>query len=123
SLQPGNYAIAVRSHGGYGDLGNYTLSVGHGSIVVTTEPVLTMASSAGTSQTSNSQTTVTPVLNTTKQPLAGAGLGALTPIADSPIEKSTSTSANAHLNSYTQAVDSIFEAWATEGNKLQRHLL
>jgi hypothetical protein len=123
SLGAGDYAIAVRSHGGYGDLGNYTLNVNHSAIIVFTDPILATAVSAGTAQTSSNQTSIAPVSNKSKQAGAGAGQGAATPLAAPLTAKSALTGASVYLKLPTEAVDSVFEAWATEGNKLRHHLV
>jgi hypothetical protein len=114
TLQPGSYAIAVKSHGTYGDLGNYTLSVSHSSILI--DPVITQAV-AGTSLSSNSTSpgvvptaiNVSAIANPVRFGSAGAG-------------GSTSSPLTTKSKLSTAAVDAIFGDWANEGAKLQRHL-
>jgi hypothetical protein len=60
-LAAGDYAVVVRSHGGYGDLGNYTLGISKPTIFVfNPEPVLVMASAAPSSGGSTSAVTTAP---------------------------------------------------------------
>ncbi len=63
SLAAGDYMVAIKSHGGYGDLGNYTLTVGQntlyagGSVIGVKQ--LSTASTTSTSSTTSSTTLAT----------------------------------------------------------------
>jgi hypothetical protein len=117
SLQPGTYAIAVKSHGGYGDLGNYTLSIAHSSIVIDPGPILTQATTVGTmssgSPSPGGSMVVTKAAVSTTLPKIGGGAGALnTPLLATRPSGGSLTIVD---------VDAIFDDWATEGTKLVPH--
>jgi hypothetical protein len=126
ALRAGTFAIVVRSHGGYGDLGSYILSVNHGSIVVSPDSVLTMSAAAETSQTSNTQPsyqkTTSPISKTANQTRISGGAGAYVSPTTPPSDVALLAGKNSQLTEYTQAVDAIFAELANEGLKLRRHI-
>lgn len=77
-LAAGTYAVVVRSHGGYGDLGNYTLGISKPTIFdFNPDPVLVLASTS-TSSTSSTSTTTVPTTTFSKTDstlLLSAGAG------------------------------------------------
>jgi hypothetical protein len=123
TLQPGYYAIAVKSHGGYGDLGSYTLRVSHSSIIVTPDPPLMALSMGGVGQTLTSQASVVSDSTAAVQPLGNAGIGNSLPLAAPLIAKSPLPAGETPLNLPAPAVDAVFESWGIEGTKLRRKWL
>lgn len=75
TLQPGTYAVAVLSHGGYGDLGQYTLRISQPSTFYYDVNLLTL--STATSTTTSTTTTLSPTkttsMLTTSKSMGGAG--------------------------------------------------
>jgi hypothetical protein len=123
TLQPGYYAIAVKSHGGYGDLGSYTLRVSHSSIIVAPDPPLMALSMGGVGQTLTSQASVVSDSTAAVQPLGNAGIGNSLPLAAPLIAKSPLPAGETPLNLPAPAVDAVFESWGIEGTKLRRKWL
>lgn len=125
-MQPGNYAVEIRSHGSYGDLGNYVLNINHGSNVVNPGPVLTMSAATETTQPSNSQPsyqkTTNPISKTANQTRISGGAGAYMPPTTPPTDVALLAGKSSQLTEYTQAVDAIFAELANEGLKLRRHI-
>lgn len=91
SLASGKYAAVVRSHGGYGDLGNYTLRISVPTQVIINPPIVLASSSGGGSGGG----TNTAPSGTTNQAYFSAGQG-----AGSPAKKSN-----------VAAVDQLFATW------------
>jgi len=116
TLQPGTYAVAVKSHGTYGDLGNYTLNVSHSSILLDPGPILTQATTSATTSSTppTSGGSLTATKATTNLPkLSGSGASALnTPLLTTKPSGSSLPIAD---------VDAIFGLWESDGTKLLRH--
>jgi hypothetical protein len=102
-LAAGDYAVVVRSHGGYGDLGHYTLGISKPTIFVfDPDPVLVMASAPATSGASTPTMTPSPATRLTKTEagtllIAGAGQ---TENSSTPLKKRSEV-----------ATDDLFARW------------
>jgi hypothetical protein len=103
-LQPGFYAVAVRSHGDYGDLGNYTLSIGHSSIVIN-DPIVVNPGPLATTSGFSSPASTSPVSNALPQPMPSAGAGTALPLK---------TAEPARLALKAAEVDEILLDWMRE---------
>ena len=112
TLQPGTYAVAVRSHGGFGDLGNYTLSIGHSSIVIN-DPIVVNPGPIATTSGFSSPESTSQVSNTLLQPAPAAGAGAAMPLATPQVEKA---------NLAAKDVDEVLQDWAADFTAIRRRL-
>jgi hypothetical protein len=110
TLQPGTFAIQVGSHGGYGDVGGYTLAVKQSRFVI-----YAIAYAQTSLQTSVRTTTFTASVSS-KVPLwtsrisAGAGQSAASSPSRSPFELPAMRSESETRKNI--AVDDVFGAWS-----------
>jgi len=77
TLQAGTYAVAVQSHGSYGDLGQYTLGISQPSIFYY-DPGYTLTTYALATTTPTKTTTTSPTSTTTSKTLSTSGAGSST---------------------------------------------
>jgi hypothetical protein len=114
NLTAGTYAVAVRSHGSFGDLGRYNLNISQPIYVIIDPPIVLATSSAGA--TANKQTIATTQHSTVEQTKLGAGANSQELLkASQPILASLATSqAEATKKPSIRAIDDVFNDLATE---------
>ncbi len=111
TLPAGKWAVGVRSHGGYGDLGNYTLTVSIPSSGLAIDPSVLAASNVMVTLVST--TTTTTSNTTTKSGGAGSGAELLLNIVQSDAAKSAVfiTETKNDKRSRHELVDDVFAKW------------
>lgn len=122
NLTAGTYAVAVRSHGTYGDLGNYTLTISQPSYVIY-DPVILATASGGTGAMLTSQQTVWATTSSAGvgQAETGASVAMASAIpAPKPILTQESVGqATAGRKVSVKAVDDLFSALSREKNSVR----